>query len=84
MSLATRVVVFQSARARKIVRGSPREARQNRRVIAAYLGTRAAKAAACHTSIELMGDPRLTRPLLKIDHLEGSLWRPDRAYPMFH
>ena len=37
--------------------GSPREVTANPAVIAAYLGTRAAKAAAGHTPIELMGGP---------------------------
>jgi branched-chain amino acid transport system ATP-binding protein len=55
MSLATRVVVFHQGR---IARGSPREVTGNPAVIAAYLGTRAAKAAAAgHTPIELMGGP---------------------------
>ena len=40
-----------------IARGSPREVTANPAVIAAYLGTRAAKAAAGHTPIELMGGP---------------------------
>ncbi|MEA2792876.1 MAG: branched-chain amino acid transport system ATP-binding protein, partial [Bradyrhizobium sp.] len=55
MSLATRVVVFHQGR--EIARGSPREVTGNPAVIAAYLGTRAAKAAAGHTPIELMGGP---------------------------
>jgi len=56
MSLATRVVVFHQGR--EIARGSPREVTGNPAVIAAYLGTRAAKAAAAgHTPIELMGGP---------------------------
>src|SRR5215470_2137806 len=41
----------------EIARGSPREVTSNPDVIAAYLGTRAAKAAAGHTPIELMGGP---------------------------
>jgi Branched-chain amino acid ATP-binding cassette transporter len=41
----------------KIARGRPREVTSNPAVIAAYLGTRAAKAAAGHTPIELMGGP---------------------------
>ena len=55
MSLASRVVVFHQGR--EIARGSPREVTSNQDVIAAYLGTRAAKAAAGHTPIELMGGP---------------------------
>jgi branched-chain amino acid transport system ATP-binding protein len=55
MSLATRVVVFHQGK--EIARGSPREVTGNPAVIAAYLGTRAAKAAAGHTPIELMGGP---------------------------
>jgi branched-chain amino acid transport system ATP-binding protein len=55
MSLASRVVVFHQGR--EIARGSPREVTSNPDVIAAYLGTRAAKAAAGHTPIELMGGP---------------------------
>ena len=55
MSLASQVMVFHQGR--EIARGSPREVTSNRDVIAAYLGTRAAKAAAGHTPIELMGGP---------------------------
>ena len=55
MSLATRVVVFHQGR--EIARGNPREVTSNPAVIAAYLGTRAAKAAAGHTPVELMGGP---------------------------
>ncbi len=55
MSLTTRVVVFHQGR--EIAHGSPREVTGNPAVIAAYLGTRAAKAAAGHTPIELMGGP---------------------------
>jgi branched-chain amino acid transport system ATP-binding protein len=55
MSLASRVVVFHQGR--EIARGSPREVTGNPAVIAAYLGTRAAKAAAGHTPIELLGGP---------------------------
>jgi branched-chain amino acid transport system ATP-binding protein len=55
MSLASRVVVFHQGR--EIARGNPREVTSNPDVIAAYLGTRAAKAAAGHTPIELMGIP---------------------------
>jgi branched-chain amino acid transport system ATP-binding protein len=55
MSLASRVMVFHQGR--EIARGSPREVVSNPAVIAAYLGTRAAKAAAGHTPIELMGGP---------------------------
>ena len=55
LSLASRVVVFHQGR--EIARGSPREVTSNPDVIAAYLGTRAAKAAAGHTPIELMGGP---------------------------
>ncbi len=55
MSLATRVVVFHQGR--EIARGSPREVTGNPAVIAAYLGRRAARAAAGHTPVELMGGP---------------------------
>jgi branched-chain amino acid transport system ATP-binding protein len=55
MSLASRVVVFHQGR--EIARGSPREVTANPAVVAAYLGTRAAKAAAGHTPVELMGGP---------------------------
>jgi len=55
MSLASRVMVFHQGR--EIARGSPREVTSNPAVIAAYLGTRAAKAAAGHTPVELMGGP---------------------------
>jgi branched-chain amino acid transport system ATP-binding protein len=55
MSLASRVSVFHQGR--EIARGSPREVTSNPAVIAAYLGTRAAKAAAGHTPVELMGGP---------------------------
>jgi branched-chain amino acid transport system ATP-binding protein len=55
MALATRVVVFHQGK--EIARGSPREVTGNPAVIAAYLGTRAAKAAAGHTPVELMGGP---------------------------
>jgi branched-chain amino acid transport system ATP-binding protein len=55
VSLARRVVVFHQGK--EIARGSPREVTANPAVIAAYLGTRAAKAAAGHTPIELMGGP---------------------------
>jgi branched-chain amino acid transport system ATP-binding protein len=55
MSLASHVMVFHQGR--EIARGSPREVTSNPDVIAAYLGTRAAKAAAGHTPIELMGRP---------------------------
>ena len=55
MTLASRVMVFHQGK--EIAHGSPREVTSNPAVIAAYLGTRAAKAAAGHTPIELMGGP---------------------------
>ena len=55
MSLTTRVVVFHQGK--EIARGSPREVTGIPAVIEAYLGKRAAKAAAGHTPIELMGGP---------------------------
>jgi branched-chain amino acid transport system ATP-binding protein len=55
MSLATRVVVFHQGR--EIARGSPREVTGNPAVIAAYLGTRAAKLAAGHVPVELIAGP---------------------------
>jgi len=55
MALASRVMVFHQGK--EIARGTPREVTANPAVIAAYLGPRAAKAAAGHTPIELMGGP---------------------------
>ncbi len=57
MSLASRVMVFHQGK--EIARGSPREVTSNPAVIAAYLGTRAAKAVAGHTPVELLGGPDL-------------------------
>ena len=55
MALSSRVMVFHQGK--EIARGAPREVTSNPAVIAAYLGTRAARAAAGHTPIELMGGP---------------------------
>ncbi|WGR92510.1 ABC transporter ATP-binding protein [Bradyrhizobium sp. ISRA443] len=56
MSLASRVMVFHQGR--EIARGTPQQVTSDPSVIAAYLGTRAAaKVAAGHTPIELMGGP---------------------------
>jgi branched-chain amino acid transport system ATP-binding protein len=55
MALASRVMVFHQGK--EIARGSPREVTSNPAVIAAYLGSRAARAAAGHTPIELRGGP---------------------------
>ena len=55
MSLATRVMVFHQGR--EIARGSPREVTRNPAVVEAYLGKRAASAAASNIPIELKGGP---------------------------
>ncbi len=55
MSLASRVVVFHQGK--EIAHGSPREVTSNPAVIEAYMGKRAAKAAAGHTTVELTGGP---------------------------
>jgi len=55
MALASRVMVFHQGK--EIASGSPREVTSNPAVIAAYLGSRAARAAAGHTPIELRGGP---------------------------
>src|SRR6516225_6409604 len=72
MSLATNVMVFHQGR--EIARGGPGEVTRNPAVIEAYLGKRAASAAASHIPIDLIGvsDVSLEVPEGSIVALLGS------------